>query len=136
MMAGIAGGNDDYNDVSPNDGGAKGAKLIMQDVANECDRQGTIDDCFSFIPDDYDLFFGPVYNEGARIHSNSWGTDDPDYFEHPDLFITWSAGNGGPIPGPMNTVGSPANAKGVVAVGWVDSPSLLCERTEQPGTHT
>jgi hypothetical protein len=131
MTTGIAGGNDNYNDTSANDGGAKGVKLIMQDVANECSRQGQIDDCFSFIPDDYDLFLGPVYNEGARIHSNSWGTDDPDYdlesrmvdkfiFEHPDLFITWSAGNSGPIPGPMTTVGSPANAKGVTSVGWVN----------------
>jgi hypothetical protein len=133
MMAGIAAA-DDILDISPNDGGALGAKLIMQDVANVCDRQGQLDDCFSYIPDDYDLFFGPVYNEGARIHSNSWGTDEEVYdlesrmvdkfvFEHPDFFITWSAGNGGPTSGTPHTAGSPSNAKDVVSVGWVGSPS-------------
>jgi subtilisin family serine protease len=136
MMAGIAAANDNYMDISPNDGGALNAKLIMQDVANVCDQQGQLDDCFTFIPDDYDLFFGPVYNEGARIHSNSWGTSEEVYdlesrmvdkfvFEHPDFFITWSAGNGGPTSGDPHTSGSPSNAKDVVSVGWVGSPSPL-----------
>ncbi len=137
MMAGIAAGNDDIFGISNNDGGAKGAKLIMQDVANICtNANGALDDCFRFIPDDYDLFFGPVYAEGARIHSNSWGTNEEVYdlesrmvdkfvFENPDLFISWSAGNGGPTSGDPHTVGSPANAKDVVALGWVGSPSPL-----------
>ena len=136
MMSGIAGANDDYMNISPNDGGALNVKLIMQDVANVCMRDGMLSDCFSFIPDDYDLFFGPVYNEGARIHSNSWGTPEEVYdlearmvdkfvFEHPDFFITWSAGNGGPTSGDPHTSGSPSNAKDVVSVGWVGSPSPL-----------
>jgi hypothetical protein len=136
MMAGIAVANDDYMDQSSNDGGAKGAKIIVQDVANVCDRGTGLDDCFTFIPEDYDLFFGPAYNEGARIHSNSWGTDEPDYdlesrmvdkyvFEHPDMFITWSAGNGGPISSEPHTAGSPSNAKDAFALGWVGSPSPL-----------
>ena len=137
MMSGIFVGNDDFMDISPNDGSSKGAKFIMQDVANVCDRgTGILDDCFSFIPDDYDDFFGPVYDEGARIHSNSWGTPEETYdlearmvdkfvFEHTDMFITWSAGNGGPLSGDPHSVGSPANAKNLVSLGWVGSPSPL-----------
>ncbi|TET91725.1 MAG: hypothetical protein E3J35_01440 [Methanomassiliicoccales archaeon] len=136
MMAGIGVGNDNYNDTSPNDGSAIGAKLIVQDVANVCEREGRLHDCFSFIPDDYDDFFGPAYDEGARIHTNSWGTPEETYdleammvdkfvYEHPDLFITWSAGNGGPFSPDPHLVGSPANAKDVVAVGWVGSPSPM-----------
>ena len=134
MMAGTAAANDNYNNISSNDGGALNAKLIMQDIANVCDREGQDDNCFSFIPDDYDLLFGPIYNEGARIHSNSWGTPEEVYdlesrmvdkfvFEHPDFFITWSAGNGGPLSGEPHTSGSPSNAKDVVSVGWVGNPS-------------
>ncbi|UCD92268.1 MAG: S8 family serine peptidase [Methanobacteriota archaeon] len=141
MMAGIAVANDDYMDISPNDGAAMGAKLIVQDVANVCQRPAGLDDCFSFIPDDYDDFFGPVYDEGARIHTHSWGTPEQTYdlearmvdefvFGHTDMFITWSAGNGGPLSGEPHTVGSPANAKGVVSLGWVGSPSPLIPTTQ------
>ncbi len=136
MTSGIATANDDYMDISLNDGGAKGAWLIMQDVANECMREGMLDDCFNFLPDDYDFLFGPAYAEGARIHSNSWGSPEESYdlessmvdkfvFEHPDLFIAWSAGNGGPTSPEYHTVGSPANAKDVVSLGWVANPSPM-----------
>jgi hypothetical protein len=136
LMSGIAGANDDHMAFSPNDGGAKGAWLIMQDVADICDREGTLEDCFTYLPDDYDDFFGPAYDEGARIHSNSWGSPEESYdlesrmvdkfvYENPDLFISWSAGNGGPLSGDTHTVGSPANAKDVVSLGWVGSPSPL-----------
>ncbi|MFQ5883700.1 MAG: S8 family serine peptidase, partial [Thermoplasmata archaeon] len=60
---------------------------------------------------------------------------DKFVYEHPDLFITWSAGNGGPFSPDPHLVGSPANAKDVVAVGWVGSPSPMVP-TNQNNVHS
>eukprot|EP00457_Paulinella_chromatophora_P001141 gb/GEZN01001143.1/.p1 GENE.gb/GEZN01001143.1/~~gb/GEZN01001143.1/.p1 ORF type:complete len:971 (-),score=151.65 gb/GEZN01001143.1/:310-3222(-) len=82
-----------------------------------------------------------AYKEGARIHSNSWGSSTPDYtsiarsidqyvWTHPDMFVLVAAGNDGVKPGVITgTVGSPATMKNGIAigasqttnVGWTDS---------------
>lgn len=94
-----------------------------------------------------DLFINP-YNDGARVHSNSWGSDangqytadsqEVDQFiqSHPDMVITFSAGNSGqdgkqvnfigqcgsagfPIDGiiDQDSMGAPATAKNCITVG-------------------
>ncbi len=68
-----------------------------------------------------------AYQEGARIHSDSWGTEDfgeygyeskiADTFlwEHKDMTALFAAGNQGERG--WYTVGSPATAKNVISVG-------------------
>ena len=69
-----------------------------------------------------------AYNAGARVHSNSWGSDstDPSYAEdaiqvdsfmcsHPDFLIIFAAGNDGA--NGYHTVSSPSTAKNALVVG-------------------
>ena len=69
--------------------------------------------------------FGDAYNDGARIHSNSWGAQSNSYdsmaaevdqfmWDHSDFTVFFAAGNSGPD---ANTVGSPGTAKDCVTVG-------------------
>lgn len=104
--------NNDYNGV------AYDAKLVIQDIGDGGSLTG--------IPADLNEYFQQAYNDGARIHSNSWGSavagaytsfsQDVDEFmwNHKDFFIVFSAGNSGPA---ANTVGSPATAKNVLTSG-------------------
>jgi hypothetical protein len=92
------------------------------------------------------LFYAP-YNDGARVHSNSWGsaaagayttasqTVDEFVWDHKDMVITFSAGNAGedgtrwngstcaatgqPIDGVVDTdsIGAPGTAKNCITVG-------------------
>eukprot|EP01051_Picozoa_sp_SAG22_P001912 SAG22_NODE_80_length_21788_cov_9.742542_1_plen_978_part_10 len=66
------------------------------------------------------------YDTGARIHTNSWGSNNPGYTsfsrdvdkfmaDNDDFLVLVAAGNSG-RDGPL-TVGSPATAKNCVAVG-------------------
>lgn len=71
-------------------------------------------------------FLAKGYDEGARISSNSWGSNDngaygrtaqivDDYiWRHKDYLVLYANGNAGPGPG---TVGSPATAKNVLSIG-------------------
>jgi len=70
-------------------------------------------------------FFNVDYNNGARIHSNSWGANvnaytlsaaDVDEFMHKfdDMLILFAAGNSGPQ---LATIGSPATCKNCLSVG-------------------
>jgi hypothetical protein len=79
-------------------------------------------------------FFQNAYNDGARIHTNSWGCSaegDPQFcnvyngqardvdafmLDHPDMLIMFAAGNEGNV-GDGNTVGSPATCKNCLTVG-------------------
>ena len=103
-------------------------------------------DGYIYTPDDYgDLFRPDQANWPTFIHSASWGTDtagmydsqcadvDRYIWEHPDFLPVVSNGNAGynPKTGQMNisqTVGSPAAAKNVLAVGATQnlrtSPSM------------
>ncbi|MBI4169814.1 MAG: S8 family serine peptidase [Acidobacteria bacterium] len=105
------------------DGMAPGARLVFQDV----DRSGG----FLDVPVNFYGYVQAAYNAGARIHTNSWGADTNAYtsdssqvdrfaWDHPDMLFTYSAGNRGPGPG---TVGAPASAKNVIAVGMTQTPA-------------
>src|SRR2546426_531190 len=138
-VASTLAGNDNGIGNSPNDGDALLAKIYLQDVGG---FQG-IAICPSFggenliyLPEDYTNLFGPpglVYNDPiapVRIHSDSWGADTNVYdvsarmvdafvWSHPDTTILFAAGNAG---NDTATVGTPATAKDVVAVGGAYNP--------------
>ena len=99
-------------------GVAPEASLVIQ--AFEADANGAI----MGIPDDYYQLFAQAYDDGARLHSDSWGdytgpiTDteasfggypygaqrtDEFIWDHPDMNIFAAAGNSGAdgVPGPL-----------------------------------
>ncbi len=122
-------------------GNAPKAQFVFQSVMDSSGGLGGI-------PADLNTLFQPTYNDGARVHSNSWGaavagaydTDaqnvDEFVWNHPDMVITFSAGNsgidgqaynwlgrcvasGGPLDGVIDTdsIGSPGTAKNCITVG-------------------
>ena len=139
----IAGDNTPYADCvgfstpgrNGGDGQAPGAKLIVQEMGDGLEylnnNAGTVWNLADV-----------SYQNGARIHSNSWGGACTDIFgecipgctmpydsfardadlamwTYPDLLMVFSAGNaGGVCPAPIS-VGTPAIAKDVVSIGSV-----------------
>jgi subtilisin family serine protease len=131
-------------------GTAPGAGLVFQAVENLTDFVGI---CSQIYADGYYLFgipfdirdlFQQAYDDGARIHSDSWGTPsnpgayDIDSFyadefiwSHPDMTITNSAGNSGDDfdhdgyadtavtsgPNERYYLSTPATAKNLITVG-------------------
>ena len=101
------------------DGMAPNAQLLFQDIGNA-------GGCLVGSGSRADLFLQALRG-GARIHSNSYGSDsegayttsdmtaDRFLFDNEQMTIFYSAGNSGPGP---STTGSPGNAKNVVTVGW------------------
>ncbi|MDG6243564.1 MAG: S8 family serine peptidase, partial [Methanolobus sp.] len=107
-------------------GMAPEASLVFQAAEN--------DEGFFNIPTNLNNIFMPAYNAGARIHSNSWGSNnngvynqysyyvDDFSWKHPDILIIFSAGNEGKDldhdgvidPDSLNT---PATAKNSITVG-------------------
>lgn len=86
------------------------------------------------IPTDIRQLFQQGYTNGARIHSNSWGSDaagaytsdsvntDEFVWTHRDITITFSAGNAGKDANgdgivDAGSIGSPATGKNVISVG-------------------
>jgi PGF-pre-PGF domain-containing protein len=82
------------------------------------------------IPDGLNDLFLQAYDEGARIHTNSWGTEDEKKYgnytsesqivddflwNHPDMVILFAAGNCGTYG--SNTVLAPGTAKNSITVG-------------------
>jgi serine protease AprX len=109
-------------------GTAPAARLVMQSVLDP-------DGGLGGLPDDLeDLFLPPYRDDGARVHTNSWGgpaagaytenSGEVDDFvaNHRDCVICFAAGNDGReasgtgvvAPG---SVGSPATAKNCITVG-------------------
>jgi subtilisin family serine protease/Mg-chelatase subunit ChlD len=93
------------------------------------------------LPDDLNDLYQQAYNDGARIHSNSWGIDDPAllgsywaFSEDTDEFmwhnreflILRSAGNGGPG---ADTIGPPGTAKNCLTVGASETERLNLPNT-------
>jgi hypothetical protein len=136
LVSSVGFGNDDWRGAasSANDGIAKDAKLFLQDIGSvvfspECGLVGGDTDVLVYLPDDLADYFIIPYadpNAGARIHSNSWGSDSAAYtfeartvdafvWERPDFLVLFANGNRGPGEG---TVGSPATSKSAVSVGW------------------
>lgn len=111
------------------DGMAPGAKLVIQDAGFATDNCGDLPGIGCPVVD-LNPLFQQAYNQGARLHTNSWGdnenaavqnnysagSQDVDEFmwNHKDFLIFFAAGNSGPGTG---SVGSPSTAKNGVAVG-------------------
>ena len=100
-------------------GGAFGSKLIMLGMWSDI-----LD---NLAPgSDFNKIIGTAYDQGARIHSNSWGSPtslgeydsfaskvDDYMWAHPDMLVLFAAGNSG----------VDANADGHIDTGSVSSPS-------------
>jgi subtilisin family serine protease len=131
-------------------GTAPGAGLVFQAVENLTDFVGA---CSSILADGYYLFgipydirelFQQAYDDGARVHSDSWGSlsnpgaydidsfyADEFIWSHPDMTITNSAGNSGDDfdhdgyadtavtsgPDERYYLSTPATAKNLITVG-------------------
>jgi PGF-pre-PGF domain-containing protein len=109
-------------------GMAPGATLVFQ--AMQYDGPDPSMNGGFYIPIDLSSLFQEAYNDGAKIHSNSWGSDIPALYgsytsdsryvdsfiwNNPDMLIVFAAGNEG-IYGD-NTVTPPATAKNAISVG-------------------
>lgn len=113
----------------PGDGMAPGAKLVIQDGGFQTDNCADLPGLGCPVVDLVPIF-QQAYDQGARIHTNSWGdrenftplnvysagSEDADTvtWTHKDLLLVFAAGNSGPGTG---TVLSPSTAKNVVGVG-------------------
>ncbi|HEU4408875.1 MAG TPA: S8 family serine peptidase [Polyangiaceae bacterium] len=113
----------------PGDGMAPGAKLVIQDGGYAPDNCGDLPGIGCQVVD-LNPIFQQAYDQGARIHTNSWGdnenaqvqnnysagSQDVDEFmwNHKDFLIVFAAGNSGPGEG---SVGSPSTAKSGLSVG-------------------
>ncbi|HEX2550727.1 MAG TPA: S8 family serine peptidase, partial [Nocardioidaceae bacterium] len=113
----------------PADGMAPGAQLVVQDGGARTDNCADIP-ALGCPVIDLNPIFQQTYDQGARIHSDSWGDDennpsqnhytaatqDVDEFmwRHKDFLIFIAAGNDGPR---AASVGSPSTAKSCVSVG-------------------
>ncbi|KKZ67328.1 hypothetical protein EMCG_06977 [[Emmonsia] crescens] len=112
-------------------GAAPKAELVMQSVLDSNNGLGGI-------PADLgDLFIVPYEEQGARVHTNSWGSSslfgqipydesatqvDRFIWEHPDMLILFAAGNDGSDRDfngviDLSQVGSQAAAKNIITVG-------------------
>jgi serine protease AprX len=121
--------------VSPSMGSVRGAapraSLMVQSVL---DSQGGL----GGLPDDLDELFHAAYADGARVHTNSWGSTaegaytshsfevDQFVWNHRDMVVLFSAGNAGVdddgngvIDG--GSLDSPATAKNCITVGASES---------------
>ncbi len=94
-------------------------------------------------PSDFNKLFSPPYLDGARVHTNSWGSPrnlgeydgfassvDRFVWDHPDMLVLFAAGNSGEDQNrdgriDEGSIGSPATAKNVLSVGA--SENLLAE---------
>lgn len=110
---------------------AHGASIAHQSVARA-------DGGLTGLGDDLNELFGQTYAVGARIHSDSWGSDvsgeytddsrqaDEFAWDHPDHLAVFASGNAGlddDEDGVIDagSVGSPATAKNVLAVGATEN---------------
>ena len=120
-------------------GNAPKAQFVFQSVMDSGGNLGGL-------PSDLTTLFQSPYNDGARVHSNSWGSAsagaydatsqqlDKFVWNNKDMVITFSAGNSGvdgkvygtscttngkPIDGVIDTdsIGAPGTAKNCITVG-------------------
>lgn len=134
--------------LDPIQGTAPGAKLVFQAIEQTMDwnTQGVFFWLYYVgmqpprsglfgIPDDLGDLFQPAYDQGARIHSNSWGGGEPGVYDeqsqsldqfvwdHPDFLVIVAAGNEGTDSNPQGggvdpmSVNSPGTAKNCLTVG-------------------
>ena len=125
-------------------GAAPEARLYMQATEQYCDNYNAY--YLTGIPSDYTLMFEPAWDNGSRVHTNSWGSNyagaytsgsmqaDSSARAYPNMTILFSAGNNG-VDGNSDgeidddSLGSPATGKNVitVAAGENDRPSITSE---------
>ncbi|MGD2035487.1 MAG: S8 family serine peptidase, partial [Bacteroidales bacterium] len=126
----VSGGT--YSGVAPH------ANLVFQALMQETQFPPLYSELDGYyltgIPLDLNDLFQQAYDEGARIHTNSWGGGDPgDYdgqsedvdefvWDNPDMLIIYSAGNDGSNDDGNNvidlgSVTSPGTAKNCLTVG-------------------
>lgn len=109
-----------HHDAS--DGMAPMAKLVVEDLGNDT---GDLVGLGLPVPRVLDRLFDQEYTAGARISTNSWGSEGNQYdllafftdravWNHPDLLVVFSAGNRGPYP---RSLDSPGTAKNTITVG-------------------
>jgi subtilisin family serine protease len=107
------------------------AELVHQSVMDPYGGLGGL-------PGDLNVLFYQTYTNGARIHSDSWGSYSPGQYtidsfqcdefmwDHPDMLLVFSAGNDGVdnnedgIVDP-DSIGSPATAKNLMTVGATEN---------------
>jgi PGF-pre-PGF domain-containing protein len=108
-------------------GMAPQAELIFQAAGNNIDN--------IIVPNDLNDLFFQAYDNGARIHTNSWGDEDKNgeytilskdldlfMWNHPDMLILMAAGNKGVDSDSdgiidLYSICSPATAKNCISVG-------------------
>ena len=122
-VAGSVDGEDDtYNGAAPD------AKIAFMDMTSSGDGGLAV-------PDTADDLYAPSYAAGARLHSNSWGSNhdgrgyytnsDSDgwLYENQDYVALYAAGNNG---GQQNyLISQEAQGKNCFAVGAGESPSSI-----------
>ncbi|MGA1821476.1 MAG: S8 family serine peptidase [Thermoplasmatota archaeon] len=119
--------NGDIKGMAPN------ASIFFQGIANDANQ-------LTGIPSNLSLLFLQAYENGSRIHTNSWGSSDytrqvlgsyistsrdVDWFtyHYPDMTILFSAGNSGvdwfPSDGKIDedSIGPPGTSKNAITVG-------------------
>ncbi len=100
-------------------GMAPNAKIVVQEIFTDNGM------ACGLMNSDLTTILMDAYNDGARIHSNSWGGQSDTYdqqaadadnvtWQHKDYIVLFAAGNSGPN---AQTLGSPATAKNVITVG-------------------
>lgn len=129
VLSGANPSNQDYTNSFA--GMAPEAGLVIQSVA---DAQGGL----SGLPTNLNDLFAQVYGTGARIHTNSWGSDvsgayyadsrnvDMYMWNNKDMLILFAAGNAG-IDGnkdgivDLNSMNAPGSAKNCITVGATEN---------------
>lgn len=108
-------------------GGAYNAKMVAQGMWSKMLKGLTV-------PPQLERLFKHGYENGARVHTNSWGKDaagaydnfaqqaDEYMWQHPDMLLVFAAGNSGVDENKDGRIdelsmGSPASAKNVLTVG-------------------
>ena len=140
-VAGTLGGDNLANPLlhDSGDGHAPGAKLVIQDAGYAADACGDLPGIGCPVTDLTPVFL-QAYDQGARVHSNSWNDNenaavqnnysdasaDVDEFmwNHPDFLIVFACGNR--AFGGVGTIGSPSTAKNGMATGATyNGPSAI-----------
>lgn len=119
----LAGDNTFVGGTNSNGKGiAYGAKIIMQDIG-----QGPFPSVFP--PKDYHNMFFPAYSAGSRIHSNSWGSGNPNWYDtrsemidnftwnNKDFLVLFAAGNYPIYSLNHDKICAQGNAKNILTVG-------------------
>ena len=135
-VAGSVAGDNRANLVDPaggqanqnvGDGMAPAAQLVMQDVGAASGFSCSL----SGLSGDLTVMFEQAYAAGARIHTNSWGSETPTYtsdaqdmdemmWRREDIVFTVAMGNSGTAQGD-SSIGAPATAKNIISVGGVSN---------------